>query len=83
LDHHEAVGGFFGAPEGAFDDTSFEGGNKSGMLPKRLLDSQHAHARKTSIDSAAANPQFKIRNPKSGRTLLSSRQWRKRSKIPV
>jgi PAS domain S-box-containing protein len=30
LRHDEAVGGFFDAPEGRADNTSFEGGNKSG-----------------------------------------------------
>ncbi|PYL21063.1 MAG: hypothetical protein DMF41_03880 [Verrucomicrobia bacterium] len=28
--HHEAVGGFFDASQGRVDNTSFEGGNKSG-----------------------------------------------------
>jgi len=28
--HHGAVGGFFDASQGRADDTSFEGGNKSG-----------------------------------------------------
>ena len=28
--HHRAVGGFFDASQGRADDTSFEGGNKSG-----------------------------------------------------
>jgi hypothetical protein len=30
--HHEAVGGFFHASQGRADNTSFEGGNKSGAL---------------------------------------------------
>jgi hypothetical protein len=46
MQHHEAVGGFFDAPEGRADNTSFEGGNKSGVPPMRLLDSCHAQARK-------------------------------------
>ena len=29
--YHEAVGGFFGASQGRPDNTSFEGGNKSGV----------------------------------------------------
>ncbi len=39
------------AAEGA-DNTSFEGGNKSSAPPMRLLDSQHAHARKNAFWSA-------------------------------
>jgi hypothetical protein len=30
--HHEALGGFFGASQGRLDNTSFEGGNKSGAV---------------------------------------------------
>jgi hypothetical protein len=30
--YHEAVGGFFGASQGRPDNTSFEGGNKSGVI---------------------------------------------------
>jgi hypothetical protein len=32
LRHHEALGGFFGASQGRLDNTSFEGGNKSGAV---------------------------------------------------
>jgi hypothetical protein len=45
LHHYEAVEGFFDASQGRGDNTSFEGANKSGVLPKRLLNSRHAHAR--------------------------------------
>jgi len=30
--HHRAVGGFFDAPQGRMNDTSFEGGTKSGAM---------------------------------------------------
>jgi len=45
LRHHEAVGGFFDAPKERADNTSFEGGNKSGAPPKWLLDFRHARTR--------------------------------------
>jgi hypothetical protein len=53
LHHYEAVGGFFDASQGRGDNTSFEGANKSGVRPKRLLDSRHAQARKIPPDAFA------------------------------
>jgi len=45
--YHEAVEGFFGASQGRADNTSFEGGNKSGATAQGLLDFCHAQARTT------------------------------------
>jgi hypothetical protein len=58
LRHDDAVGRFFDASEGRADDTSFEGRNKSGVPPKRLLESWHARACKKGFSSAAKCRRF-------------------------